>query len=92
MSGRICVVPLYGTCVSSMPAACLNISPVRWIRPPTPEEAKVSLPGFALARATKSCTDFAGEDAGTTKAIVPSAMRATGAKSRCMSKLRLGCM
>ncbi len=75
-----------------MPAACLNISPVRWIRLPTPEEAKVSLPGLALASATKSRTEFAGEDCGTTKAIVPSAMRATGAKSRCMSNVRLGCM
>ena len=52
----------------------------------------MSFPGFALASATNSCTECAGEDAGTTKAIVPSPMRATGAKSRCMSKGRFGCM
>ena len=60
--------------------------------PPVPDEAKVSLPGLAFASATKSCTDLAGEDAGTTKAMVPSAMRATGAKSRRMSNGRLGIM
>ena len=85
-------MPLYGTCTSSMPAACRNISPVRWMMPPVPEEANVSRPGWRRAAATKSATELARKDAGTTKAMVPSAMRATGAKSRCMSNGRLGCM
>ena len=41
--------PRYGTCVISTPAIFLNSSPERWIDVPTPEEAKLSLPGLALA-------------------------------------------
>jgi hypothetical protein len=65
------VVPLYGTCVSSIAAACWNISPVRWISAPTPEEAKVYLPGLAFARATNSFTEPARDAAGTTNTMVP---------------------
>src|SRR2546421_576956 len=53
-------------CVSSIAAACLKSSPVRWIRPPVPEEAKVSLPGLAFAAATKSRTERAGDDVDAT--------------------------
>ena len=38
---------------------------------PVPDEAKVSLPGFAFAIATKSLTEAARDDCGTTKATVP---------------------
>ncbi len=44
----------------------LNSSPERWVEVPVPEEAKVILPRFALACATNSMTDFAGEEFGTT--------------------------
>ena len=60
--------------------------------PPVPDEANVMRPGSRFASATKSSTELARDDAGTTKAIVPSATRATGAKSRGMSNGRLGFM
>ena len=33
----------------SIPAICLNISPVRWADEPLPGEPKFNLPGLALA-------------------------------------------
>ena len=41
--------PLYGTCVIWMPQFFCRISPARCTCEPTPDEANVTLPGFALA-------------------------------------------
>ena len=41
--------PLYGTCVSSTPAASSNIAPAKWTVPPRPDDEYVSLSGFAFA-------------------------------------------
>ena len=48
-SGSAVVVPLYGTCRMSMPAMLLNVSPAMCSELPCPSEAKLSLPGLALA-------------------------------------------
>ena len=49
-------VPLYGTCVTSMPVASLSFSTLRCVPLPMPAEAKLSSPGFAFASATKSAS------------------------------------
>src|SRR5262249_19712804 len=52
-------VPLYGTCVSLMPAASANSAPARWLLPPTPDDEKVSFSGSFLASATSSAAVLA---------------------------------
>ena len=42
-------LPLYGTCVICTPAITLKSSPDKWIDVPLPDDAKLSLPGLALA-------------------------------------------
>src|SRR5215831_18305697 len=59
-SGYAAPMPRYGTCVISMPAASLIISPARWGAVPTPADAKLSLPGLALAQAMNSENVFTG--------------------------------
>ena len=59
-------MPLYATCTISIPAACLNTSPAKWVPLPTPAEARLSWPGFDLARAMSSFIDFAASVGGTT--------------------------
>ncbi|MNC96525.1 hypothetical protein D3C83_139220 [compost metagenome] len=60
-------MPLCGTCTMSMPAAALNISPPKCVELPVPAEVKLSWPGFALAIAIRSFTDFTSSDTGTTR-------------------------
>ena len=45
-----------------MPVRLMNISIVRWAAAPMPLDAKLSVPGLALASAISSCTLFAGTD------------------------------
>jgi hypothetical protein len=54
-----------------MPALCLNISPLRWMFEPVPDEAKVSCPGLALAKAIKSLTEVIPKLEDTTRTMVP---------------------
>jgi len=49
-----------------MPAACLNISPAKWVPLPLPAEARLSMPGLDLAIAMSSCVLFAPSAGGTT--------------------------
>ena len=49
-------VPLKGTCSMSTPACSLNASPAMCWMLPTPDEAKVSFAGFALAYLIRSGT------------------------------------
>ena len=42
-------MPVYGTCVISMPAMIFRSSPDKWPPEPLPAEAKVRCPGFARA-------------------------------------------
>ena len=48
---------------------------------PLPDDAKLSLPGFALAYAISSCTDLAGTDGWTTSTLGTPATSTTGTKS-----------
>src|SRR4030095_10738881 len=59
----------------------LNSSPARWLALPTPGEEKLSCPGFDLARATRSFTDFTPNAGDTTRMLGTLAMRLTPAKS-----------
>ena len=43
----------------------LNSSPARWGEVPMPDEPKVIVPRFALAKSMNSRTDFTGEEFGT---------------------------
>ena len=70
---------LYGTCRMSTPASCLNISPAtRLDALPLP---KVSLPGFFLAKATRSPTLLCGDAGLTTSTCPPLPRPVMGAKS-----------
>ena len=73
--------PLYGTWRRSTPARALKSSPERCATPPAPEDAKLSVPGFALASAISSCTFFAGTAALATSTTGMSATMLTGARS-----------
>ena len=67
-------------------AMVLKSSPARWLTVPVPDDAKLSLPGCALASAINSLTDFAGT-AGCTRTISGTiAVCTTGEKSRTGSK------
>src|SRR5262245_24713005 len=74
-------MPLYGTCTASRPASVLNSSPARWFALPTPGEEKLSCPGFDLASATSSFTDFTPSAGDTTRMLGTLAIRHTPAKS-----------
>ncbi len=58
--------PLYGTCNMSMPVWRLNTSDAICSIEPLPAEPNASCPGFALASATSSATDFTGSEPLTT--------------------------
>ena len=66
-------------------AVNLNSSPARCGRPPTPAEAKLSLPGCAFASATSSSILFAGTLLATTSISGTVTTRVIGAKSRATS-------
>src|SRR3954464_14678498 len=53
--------PLYGMCVSLMPATFWNDSVARWATVPLPEEAKLMRPGWALASLTTSASVWNGD-------------------------------
>ena len=57
--------PLKGTCTASMPAIDFSSSALRCDELPLPTDAKLSLPGLALAQATRSATDLIGRSAFT---------------------------
>ena len=61
-------------------AVSLNSSPARCGRPPTPAEAKLSLPGCALASATSSAMFLAGTLLATTSISGTFATSVTGAQ------------
>ena len=69
-----------------MPVSVLNITLKRCCDEPTPPEPKLSLPGFALAIATSSLGELAGEFAGTTRKLGTMYARATYSKSLIGSK------
>ncbi len=69
----------------SMPAIILNISPAICGAVPGPGDARLSLPGLALACAMNSGTVFAGNDGGTSMKRASRLMLATGAMSRTKS-------
>jgi len=73
----------------SMPAMVRKSSPARCDVVPLPAEAKLSLPGFALAYWISPATDVAGKSALTNSIAAISVMRETGAKSLTGSKRRL---
>ncbi|MNT57925.1 hypothetical protein D3C72_1953330 [compost metagenome] len=85
-----CALPLYGTWVILMPATESNSSPARCPVLPLPAEAKVSLPGLALACAISSCTLFARSDELPARIIGRLATSDTGAKSLRVSYGSLG--
>jgi hypothetical protein len=72
---------LYGTWTTSIPATDLKSSPDRWFDVPWPKDAKSSLPGCDLARATSSFTFFAGTSGCTTRMFGTEATSVIGAKS-----------
>src|SRR3954470_25068649 len=73
-------VPLYGTCTMSIVARCLNISPIMCGGVPKPGEAKLILPGLALAWAINSATEFTGSFGSVTRRLVLVENNAIGAK------------
>jgi hypothetical protein len=75
-----------------IPAILLNSSPAKWEAEPVPNEAIVTLPGFALAWAISSATLLAGTDGCATNIIGKAARPETGAISRRTSNGRLGNM
>jgi hypothetical protein len=77
--------PLYGTCVSWMPAACASHSPARWLMLPLPAEPNVMLPGLALAAAISSPKLLNGACALARYSIGASLTMVIGAKSRSSS-------
>ena len=73
--------PRYGTCTMLAPVLTLSISPRRWPLAPLPCDAKLRPPGFDLASATKSVTDFAGLSSGTASSCGKLHIRVIGLKS-----------
>ena len=65
----------------SAPVIILNISAARCDEPPVPLEAKLSVPGLALANWTSSLIDFTGTAGWTTTTSGADAIRLIGAKS-----------
>ena len=64
------------------PVIILNRSPERWSPVPTPDDAKLILPGLALAYAMSSGTVFGGSDGCNKRTWGKRLMLATGAMSR----------
>jgi hypothetical protein len=63
-----------------------NISPERWFDAPLPNEAKLSLPGLALASATSSAALFTPRAGLTTSRLGTEATIVIGLKSFSTSK------
>jgi hypothetical protein len=59
----------------------LNSSPLICGELPCPGEAKVTLPGFVLAKARRSPTECTCDELGTTKMLGKRQISVTGAKS-----------
>src|SRR5258706_1011917 len=72
---------LYGTCRKSMPAIILKISTDKCDTEPGPPDAYDSLPGAALAAATRSLRVVTGSLLVTTASIGVVASSTTGSKS-----------
>jgi hypothetical protein len=68
-----------------VPVIVANNSAARCEEPPTPDEAKLSLPGDARAASTRSLTLRIGEDGCTTITLGVVAGMMIGAKSRSTS-------
>ena len=64
-----------------MPARFMKFSMLAWPSEPVPGEAKVYLPGLALASATNSCMVLAGTLGCTTKTLGTLITLVMGAKS-----------
>src|SRR5215471_20111958 len=75
-------VPRYGTWTRLMPVIILSNSPDRCGDVPTPPEAKLILPGLALAWAMNSATLLAGTAGCTSMTFANRINPATGALSR----------
>src|SRR5438309_6468072 len=73
--------PLNGTCTRSRPSDRRNNSPTRCGGVPTPGEAKLYLPGWALMKATRSLTDCTGSDGLTESTSGEVTASVTGSKS-----------
>ena len=52
--------PRYGTCVIFTPVIAMNNSADRCTEVPLPDDARLTLPGLALAWSMNSCTVLAG--------------------------------
>lgn len=59
----------------------LNLAPVKWLALPVALEAKISLPGWALASAMRSLTDFTPSAGDVTSTLVLIPIWVTPAKS-----------
>src|SRR5262245_28581558 len=73
--------PLFGTWTVSIAAAALNFSPPMCVELPSPADANVSLPGFALAASTSAWTVSYPRDGDVTRIFGVLARVATGVKS-----------
>ncbi len=70
-------------------AASLNMAAAMKVALAGPGDAKLNLPGLALARSMNSLTDFAGESGGTIRTTGTDATGVTPEKSFTGSKVRL---
>ncbi len=73
--------PLYGTCVMSIPAALLSISPHRCPGEAGPADENVILPGLAFAADTNSASVFTLSDGCATSMFMVSPNAAIGSRS-----------
>ena len=73
--------PRYGTCCIFTPVIAMNSSPERWMVVPLPADAKLTLPGLALAYSMNSATVLAGTEGCTSMTFGPFARPATGTMS-----------
>jgi hypothetical protein len=69
-------------CTISTPARCSSSSIAIWCGLAGPEDAKEMAFGFALASASKSASEAAGNDGFATSSSSKRPVSATGAKSR----------
>jgi hypothetical protein len=70
----------------STPAASAKFSPARWTWLPTPADAKLIVPGRALAAPIRSFRVLCGEASCTTTSIGPCATLVIGSRSFLVSK------
>ena len=73
--------PLYGTCVKSVPVRSLKSSVARCGTLPLPGEPYMTVPGFALPRASSSCGVLTPTDGCTVRMSGDDAISATPVKS-----------